>query len=432
MKSVLLAFLLWQANDAGLHSSMADPQFFRYQRAITLTAGTGSMCVTIDPRIFPHAAPSLKDLRIYQLSPGNQNREIPYAVTLSESAQEDSEPARVMNLGMRGRTIVFDLAMPARPYTEVALDLDGKDFLATATVSGLSEPNATASTSLGDFTLFDLTSQHLSRNTTLRLQESSFPYLHIELNASPAPGSRSFAPTPGMVRGATVPPSREAQSVYAIAAETATITQRGRETVATFNLPERVPIERVSFTLAPDFKSNFSRDVRITDRPAGNPASSAETITGTILRVHLTQSGREIRQQQLSIPATLGSNLQSPATVEVAIQNGDDSPLPITAVQLEMRERKLCFDAPSAGPFTLFYGDSTLTAPRYDYARLFSPATPIHTAQLGPELPNSAYHPRPDTRPFTEQYPDLLWIVLLVVICALGVVAIHSSKRLPR
>jgi Protein of unknown function (DUF3999) len=431
VKSVLLVLLLWQAADAGLHTSVADPQFFRYRQAITLSAGAGPSCVTIDPRIFPHAAPSLKDIRVYMLSQG-QSREVPYAVTLSESSQQDTEQARVMNLGMRGRTIVFDLAMPARPYTEIALDLDGKDVLATANVSGLSEPNAVASTSLGDFTLFDLTSQHLSRSTTLRLQESSFPYLHVELNVSPAPDNRTFAATPEMVRGATVPPSREAQSLYTTAAETSAITQRGRETIATFYLPERVPIERISFTLASDFKSNFSRDVRITDRPAGTPASSAETIIGTILRVHLTQSGREIRQQQLSIPAILGSNLQSAATVEVAIQNGDDAPLPVSAVRLEMRERKLCFDAPTAGPLTLFYGDSTLTAPQYDYARFFSPATPIHVAQLGPELANPIYHPRPDTRPLTERHPDLLWIVLLFVVCALGVVAIHSSKRLPK
>ncbi len=432
MKSVLLALLLWQAADAGLHTPVADPQFHRYKRTITSPAGAGPSCVTIDPRIFPHAAPSLKDLRIYFLSQGNRSREIPYAVTLSEPAQQDSEPARVMNLGMRGRAVVFDLAMPARPYTEVALDLEGKDFLATATVSGLSEPNAAASTNLGDFTLFDLTSQHLSRSTTLRLQESSFPYLHIELNVSPAPGNRTFAATPEMVRGATVPPSREAQSLYTTAAETTAITQRGRKTVATFNLPERVPIERVSFTLAPDFKSNFSRDVRITDRPVGTPASSAEKIAGTILRVQLTQSGREIRQQELSIPAILVPICRAPQPLRSLVENGDDAPLPITAVRLEMRERKLCFDAPNAQPLTLFYGDPTLTAPQYDYARFFSSTGPMHTAQLGPELANPIYRPRPDTRPLTERYPDLLWIVLLVVVCALGVVALHSSKKLPR
>ncbi len=427
MKSILLALLLWQAASPGLSTSVADPQFFRYQRSIMLPAAAGQVCVVIDPQIFPNAAPSLKDLRLYQ-----QRREVPYAITLSEPSQPDSEPARVLNLGRRGRTIVFDLAMPARPYTEVELNLAGKDYLATATVSGTNNLQGTASTQLGEFTLFDLSSQHLSRNTTLPLQESSFPYLHIELTASPAPGNPTFVITPQMVAGATVPPSREAQTLYTIAAETRAITQRGHRTIASFALPELVPIERVSFALAPGFKSNFSRDVLISDRPAGTSPSAVENIAGTILRVKLSQAGREIHEQQLSIPATIGSNMQSAAAVEVAVENGNDTPLPIVAVRLEMRQRKLCFNAPTPEPLLLFYGDPALTAPQYDYARLFSVADSMRLAQLGPQQKNPAYRSRPDTRPITERHPELLWIALLAVICSLGVVAVHSSKRLPR
>jgi Protein of unknown function (DUF3999) len=427
VKSILFALLLWQAVSPGLSTSVADPQFFRYQRTIALTAGAGQTCIVIPPEIFPNASPSLKDLRLYQ-----QRREVPYAITLSEPLQPDSEPARVLNLGFRGRTIDFDLAMPGRPYTEVELNLAGRDYLATATVSGINDINAASSTRLGEFTLFDLSSQHLSRNTTLPLQESSFPYLHIELTASPTPGNLTFVPTPQMVLGATVPPSREAQTLYTTAVETAAITQRDHKTIATATLPERVPIERISFVLAPDFKSNFSRDVRISDRPTGTPPAAGENIAGTILRVRLTQAGREIHEQQLSIPATIGSNLQSAATVEIAIENGNDTPLPITAVRLEMRERKLCFDAPTAEPLTLYYGDPALTAPQYDYARLFSTSSSMRAAQAGPEQSNPAYRPRPDTRPITERHPELLWIALLAVICSLAVVAVHSSKRLPR
>jgi hypothetical protein len=262
VKSVLLALLLWQAAAPGPSTPVADPQFLRYQRIIALPTGAGQACVAIDPQIFPNAAPSLKDLRLYQAPAGRQGREIPYAITLSEPAQPDSEPARVLNLGLRGHTIVFDLEMPARPYTEATLDLAGKDFLATAIVSGATQLDASNSTRLGEFTLFDLTSQRLSRNTTLHLQESSFPYLHIELTASPAPGNRTFAATPQMVEGATIPPSREAQTIYTTAAQTTAIAQRGRQSIAAFALPERVPIERVSFSLDPNFKSNFSRDVQ--------------------------------------------------------------------------------------------------------------------------------------------------------------------------
>jgi hypothetical protein len=239
-----------------------------------------------------------------------------------------------------------------------------------------------------------------------------------------------------MVLAVDVPPSREAQSLYTTAAQATSFTQRGRQTIATFQLPERIPVERISFDLPSSYKANFSRDIHITDHPADassdNISAASETLAGTILRVHLTQSGREIRQQQLSVPAILGSNMQSEATVEVAIDNGDDTPLPLTAIRLETRQRKICFDAPTAQPVTLFYGDSALPAPRYDYARLFSPSAELHTAQLGPEQRNAAYRARPDTRPFTERHPHLLWIVLLAVICILAIVALRSSRTIPR
>jgi flagellar basal body-associated protein FliL len=53
-------------------------------------------------------------------------------------------------------------------------------------------------------------------------------------------------------------------------------------------------------------------------------------------------------------------------------------------------------------------------------------------AQLGPEQKNDAYRERPDMRSMSERHPGLLWIVLLIVICILAVVALRSSKALPR
>jgi hypothetical protein len=428
MKPALLALLIfWQAAAPAAKAPLDSSLYSRYQRTIALPAGAGQTCAVIDAQMFPHATPSLKDVRLYQ---GAQD--LPYAITLSEPVQADTTSARVLNLGMRGHSIVFDLEMADRPYTEVNLDLAGQDFIASATVTGLDALQSAKATQLGEFTLFDLTSQHLSRSTTLHLQESSFPYLHIVLAVSPAPGNHGFAVTAAMVKGATIPPSREAQSVYTVAAQTTDISQQGRLSVASFTLGERIPVEQISFALAPTFKANFSRDVHISDRPAGTPKSAAETINGTILRVHLNQAGREIRQQQLSVPAILGANLQGPATVDVAVDNGDDAPLPITSIQLEMRQRKLCFSAPTAQPVTLFYGDAGLDTPQYDYARLFSAAAPTNSAQLGPEQLNPAYRSRPDTRPLTERYPDLLWIALLAVICILAVVALHSARKVHR
>jgi hypothetical protein len=314
MKGVaLLGLLLWQAApQSGSQNNLpvARPEHMRYVRAMDAPAGAGQACAVLDAAIFPHALPSLTDLRVFPVRGTGDAaavHEVPYAITLSEAASEETQAARVLNLGTGGGAvkpggeIVFDLEMPARAYTDVVLDLAGKDFIATATVTGTDSLGARErATALGAFTLFDLSSQHLSRDTTIPLEESTFRYLHIALRVAAAPGAGAQATSarfgPAMVEGAEVPPSREAESVYTTVAETSAIATVGRESRASFTVGARVPIERVSFVLAPGFNGNFSREVRISavtdvDSSAGAEDDAAraalpESVSGTILRVH--------------------------------------------------------------------------------------------------------------------------------------------------
>ena len=183
MKGVaLLAILLWQTVP-GNEPPVAKPADLRYLRAIHVPAGSGQTCAVIDGGIFPHAAPSLTDLRIFpvqdQASGAAAPHEVPYAITMSEAVTVETQQAHLLNLGLASgasNQIVFDLEMPERAYTGVTLDLDPEvhDFLMTATVSGSDALVGGKSTALGSFTLFDLSSQHLSRDTTLPLEESTF------------------------------------------------------------------------------------------------------------------------------------------------------------------------------------------------------------------------------------------------------------------
>jgi hypothetical protein len=113
----------------------------------------------------------------------------------------------------------------------------------------------------------------------------------------------------------------------------------------------------------------------------------------------------------------------------VTIENGDDPPLDVTSVQLEMAERQLCFEAAAGASYTLYYGDPALSAPHYDYATLFAPEKDAAQATLGPEQRNPEYEARPDQRPFTERHPGLLWAALILVIVVLGWVALRTAKK---
>ena len=244
-----------------------------------------------------------------------------------------------------------------------------------------------------------------------------------------------------------MPPSREAQSLYTTVASvtvpTTGVLASPRKTRFDLPLPLRVPVERVSFDLAPGYSGNFSRDVTIyasSDASmAGTNATGVmaepnlEKLTGTISWVHSTQGGHTIDHQELSVPAVLGANLQHSARVWIEVENGDDQPLPIAAVRLEMRQRKICFEAPvaSGASLALFYGDSRLEAPEYDYARLFVASRAALVAELGPEGLNANYRaPAAELRPFSERHPEALWIALIAAICALGVVALKAARNM--
>lgn len=407
-------------------SESVDPQYMRYERSIGVRGKPGQACAVLDADVFAHASPSLRDLRIYANMPVHQ---MPYVITLSEPQQADTDRAEVLNLSSRGQTVSFDLRMPDRPYTEIALQLEARDFVAVASVMGADSPGATG-TPLGRFTLFDLSEAHLGRNTTVSVQETSFRFLHLRLEFSPVGRRSGVAVGRELHLSATVPPSREAQTLYTLAAQATELVQNGEQTLASLVLPQRVPAERVTITLAPGYHGNFSREVHLFDHPEATlEAASSESASGTILRVHMAIAGREIDQQQLSIPVAIGANLQGPAAVQIAIDNGDEKPLQIAAVRLEMRERRLCFDVPeglSEAPI-LFYGDPAAPAPRYGFARSFQSSEANRVVQLGPEHLNPNFRPRQETRPLTRRHPEAIWVALLIAVGLFAVGVFRSS-----
>ena len=183
--------------------------------------------------------------------------------------------------------------------------------------------------------------------------------------------------------------------------------------------------------LAAGAHGNFSREVRVTGHAADDSGSEAEHIAGRIEHVRLLRDGVEIEDEALTVPATIGANLQQAATVDVAVENGDDAPLPLRSVLLEMRRRSLCFDAVGADPLELFYGDPALEAPVYDYARTFVPAPRAVTVSFGAEELNRGWRERPDTRSPVARHPRLVYVALLGAVCVLAIVAFRARRAQP-
>jgi hypothetical protein len=303
------------------------------------------------------------------------------------------------------------------------LDLGARDFVATVTVFGKQSQSAPF-TRLGDFTIFDLTHQQLGRSTVLHLPPSDFPYLHLRISQPILPSN---------VQGLTVRQA-SAEPRFQTVAPAARTTPQGHETVIAFTVPAHLPVDRVSFSFG-STPAAFSRDVHITAAPDPQRLASTTdlppepaTFTGNLLRLHTTEDGRRIDEERDTVDVSWPAS-STPSQWTVSVDNGDDAPLPVNAVRLEMAEQTLCFDAAPAASYTLTYGDPALDAPRYDYATLFVPSSSAHIASFGPERSNPSFQSRPDDRPFSERHPILLWLVLLAVLAVLGLIAVRSIPR---
>jgi hypothetical protein len=110
----------------------------------------------------------------------------------------------------------------------------------------------------------------------------------------------------------------------------------------------------------------------------------------------------------------------------VAVENGNDAPVPGLRPALLARPRDVVFEAAPQRRYRLLSGNETVTAPTYDLgARLAHSAWRADPASVVATNPNTAYA---DARPVTERAPGVLTAVLLVVAVGLGALALYTVR----
>lgn len=430
LRALLAALLaLWELGPA---AAALSQQHLRYQRQIVLPASaSGQACVALDAQVFAHTeSAGAGDIRIYGRDRQDEF-EVPFALTESGSATLDTQRATVGNISVDDGKLMFDLSMPASEYTEVDLDLNAKNFYGAAQVAAVDSHGRR--TPLGIFPVFDLSAQGLARSTVLPLPPSTYPLLHIELRLLDLDG-HPLAVSPSILGGASVPPSREDQTAYTTIASTSAIEQQGHWSAAAMIVPPHVPVERARFVPRPDFRADFLRNATIAATPmekGWEATGAAEGVSGEIFRVRRDSIAGipAIDTEALTINTVIGANLRSPAKITATIDNETSPPLPIEHVELQMRERKLCFSARAGASYTLRYGDAELSAPSYKYARRFVAATAPVLATLGPEQRNSHYAPTALDAAQRNPGRDLPWVLLIAGISIVGVTALQYIRH---
>ena len=232
--------------------------------------------------------------------------------------------------------------MPDGHYSDLQLAVTGQNFIATVTVSGSQTETGSAETKIGSYTIFDLTSQKLGRSTVLHLPESDFRYLHFR------------------IKGPLSPESVTGFSVVRLSATQAEVSDGGREFTSgaerpffglEFTVPAHVPVDRIVFTPGAS-PAQFSRDV--SDQRYAGPLYRQQSMrpsraAGDFVWQPVARSQRAERpaprRRAPGNRCTSGWISVRRQNGRSAIENGDDAPLQLESVRLEMLERSLCFEA---------------------------------------------------------------------------------------
>jgi Protein of unknown function (DUF3999) len=399
---------------------------FRYERPVQLPTGEApargnlETCVVLPLELLSHAAPGLEDLRVMA-----GDREVAYQVrTSSELAEDVGRPQQILNLGLRNGAVSFDVEMTEPRYSRALLRMARSHFSVLVHVTGIDRPGE-AGVAFPAIAYSSDTPEDEPQMKRITLPESSFRYLHFEIQ------TLALDPvTPQDIAGVDVLVQSTEPPRYVLVAIAKTPQQKPHETIYELVLPANAPLERLTFA-SDDPNAVFSRiaDLERTKTGAaaeeGTRPAEAPVQTEGLTLVHSPPAKENAVSNGSAVNVGLGA-VPYASTVRLIIQNGDDAPLALRNVALDMRERQLCFLPKRDTAYTLRYGDPSLGPPRYDLTPIEAAAANASLSTLGAER---ALTPEPAAqRPFTERHPVLLWVALILVVGTLGAVALRSAR----
>ncbi|MGH9555494.1 MAG: DUF3999 family protein [Terriglobales bacterium] len=404
MKLAASYFLL--AVIAAQTAPQASIPYFTHMREVEVADPARQNYLVVDEQAWSAARNDLADLRLY--APGGS--EVPYALRVERSStlQTDTE-VKVLQPGSIGGKTQFALDVSGvEEYNRVSLRLDTRDFIARATVEGQDDLRGLRWVKLADVTLYDFTKEKLGSNFTLRLPDSRFRYLRVTIAGGVPPAD---------VKSASVARYEEKPGHWTKVREVTSFQEDGKTTVISVDWPATVPLERLTFDVDP-IQVNFRREFQVLN------SENRRVAGGSVSRVRMKRSGTQVDSEELGLDLSGVRSKQ----FRIVIQNGDDPPLRLRRVEALSLERRLYFDPRGEAKLNLYYGDSDLSAPVYDYAKFLQADATAPAARLASHVSNSAYTGRPDTRPWSERNPAILWTALILAVAGLAAVALKGLK----
>ena len=374
-----------------------DETQFRYTR--TLIAQSGAP-VSFEPDgpMYGHARVEFPDLRIIDA----EGTQVPWRPQPTATAV----PSESVSLVARGRrdgtvTVVVDRGAVRPVIDRLELDIPDRVFVGSVEVQGSTTGAEGTYGALSTTPIYSVRGAVAARSTTAVFPPTDYRYLLIQARGV------SQVTAARVARDSSRPPLERVDA-------RSTRRDRSRATVVRLDLGHaRVPVDGLRI------HSSTPRYVRQVTVGGSNDGTTFTSLNAVEIArfpgVDLSTISLAARHRYL----------------RVTIQNGDDAPLDGLRVTARAMSRPLLLAGGHKPPFRLLYGDATVPAPTYDFARLPAAATGFERARhgiLGAEGTNELFEAPGDTRTFFERNDYVIEIVLVVatiIVAAAGVLALR-------
>lgn len=376
---------------------------WRYYKELSEPPAPGFCALQLDPEVLGGARPDLADLRLIT----QQGTEQPYELRVAK-AKQSIRPlsAKMYNLSRargKGTRFELDLGASGELTTQITLQSPDRDFRYQVTVEGSTDSREWAVLRKGG-AIFDFSGDVHACSTLVKVPETSFRYLRVTVHDSDA--------KPFTVNGASVerelkrPAKRiELRPVSMRIVEDS--PRRATEVHLDLGHPRQF-CDQAEIAFADD---NVQRGCQVSVRDdSARDWSTCDA--GVIFRYHTATFVGE--QTRLSFPEMRGRY------VHISVLNGDNTPLNIRGAKLYAMPRTLVFQWDPDQPVQLYYGANTARLPQYDLSTFLrlQQVQPRTGLSLGPQQDNPDYRLPP--KPWTEQRPWLLWLVIAVAVITVG------------
>ena len=371
--------------------------------------------------VMDKARADLADLRLFDAA----NREVPYAIRIRREVDQKYQiDTRLFNYAVAGSGISevsVDLGNNPGEHNEVEIDTDGSNFRRQVEVQG-SDSGSEWRTLTSDGMLFSFSSQN-SAAESARVQYPASRYRYLRLRVQRDPVVDEEAPR---IAGRKVWMTVREKGVWSswqveVPSYQLLRNQGAHASVWTIDLGARAPCDRLRLQFD---ETSFSRPFQV--EAIDDPENVRLIATGE-LRRHVGDDPRR------PLEITFNED-QIVRKIRLQITDYSNPTLNILSIEASAPARQLLFELkePAVRPLRLFFGNSKVVAPHYDFEKQL-PAriteTPVQSA-LSEVIGNREYQPEP--LPLTERAPWLIYIVLTASSIALGFVLFSLARTATR